>query len=736
MSADVIANRYLITRELGAGGMATVYLAQDVRHDRQVAVKVLRDTLSSAVGRDRFLQEIRTTARLQHPHILPLLDSGEADGRLYYVMPYVAGETLRARLDRGRTLPVADVVRLATELASALDYAHRSGVVHRDIKPENILLSDGLPLVADFGIALALEHAAGERLTATGSTIGTPMYMSPEQIVAAGEIDAGSDQYSLACVLYEAIAGQPPYRGPTSVAIAHEHVHAPVPSLTKTASGVSTAVADAISRALAKKRSDRFATVAEFAAALADSSTSQSTPPGTTTSEKSIVVLPFDNLSPDPGDAYLADGLTEELTADLARVHALRITARNSAIAAKARTRDVREVARLLGTRYVLEGSVRRAGAALRITAQLIDGGTDTQIWSQKYAGSMDDVFAMQERISREIVDALAVRLSTDEQRKLQEHPIANLEAYQLYLQARQALNQMSGESVARARHCLDRALALEGDNHALLGMYGALELIAFSIGVDVTDDTLRRGDAYANRALALNPRSPSGLYAKAILAEKTDIARSVEYLRQAAAVAPGAEIMGLLAIGLAVRGEEREALEYARKALPLDPLSPLVLSFVTGAAWFAGDRAQALAWTEAALHAAPDNTSVLHLAGYVFVAIGDVDRGLTLVDRAVGSDEYFSVLPNLLAHAIRRQPMPPLSAGVRTMMRADPHGSLWLADIYAAAGDRDQSLDWLGNAIRLGVANARYMSEVSPFLTRWRDDEAFQALVAQARAR
>src|SRR4029078_13367663 len=214
-----LADRYRIERELGAGGMATVYLAHDLRHDRDVAIKVLHSDLGAALGAERFLSEIRTTARLQHPHIPPLLDSGDAGGLLYYVMPVVTGETLRARLERERQLPIGEVVRIASEVASALDYAHRQAVIHRDIKPENILLHDGHALVADFGIALAVTSAGGGRLTQTGLSLGTPQYMSPEQATGEREIDARSDQYSLAAVTYEMLASEPPHTGNTMTAI-------------------------------------------------------------------------------------------------------------------------------------------------------------------------------------------------------------------------------------------------------------------------------------------------------------------------------------------------------------------------------------------------------------------------------------------------------------------------------------------------------------------------------------
>ena len=266
-----LADRYRIERELGQGGMATVYLAHDLRHDRDVAIKVVHPDLGAALGADRFLAEIRTTARLQHPHILPLLDSGSADtGLLYYVMPLVTGETLRARLTRERQLPIADATRLAREVASALDYAHRQGVIHRDIKPENILLQDGSALVADFGIALAVQRSGGQRLTQTGLSLGTPQYMSPEQAMGERTVDARSDIYALAAVTYEMLTGDPPFTGSTMQAVVAKLLSAEPERPTLTRKTIPLGVEQAVLTGLAKLPADRFATAAEFANALRD----------------------------------------------------------------------------------------------------------------------------------------------------------------------------------------------------------------------------------------------------------------------------------------------------------------------------------------------------------------------------------------------------------------------------------------------------------------------------------
>src|SRR5881409_2717864 len=266
-----LTGRYTIERELGRGGMATVYLARDLKHDRPVALKVLRPELAAVLGAERFLRENRLTAQLQHPHILTLIDSGEADDFLYYVMPYVEGESLHQRLAREGQLPLDEALRITRAVASALDFAHGRGVIHRDIKPENIMLHQGEPMVADFGIALAVSTAGRERLTETGLSVGTPAYMSPEQASSEPRLDGRSDQYSLASVLYEMLAGEPPYNGPTAQAIIAKRLTDPVPGVRRLRATVPAGVEQALRKALATEPADRFGTTAAFAEALTQS---------------------------------------------------------------------------------------------------------------------------------------------------------------------------------------------------------------------------------------------------------------------------------------------------------------------------------------------------------------------------------------------------------------------------------------------------------------------------------
>jgi serine/threonine-protein kinase len=383
-----LADRYTLERELGRGGMATVYLAQDLKHDRRVALKVLRPELAASLGPERFLREIRLCARLQHPHILAVLDSGATEsggqGQLWFTTPFVEGGSLRSRLAREGQLQVADAIRIAREVADGLHCAHQHGVIHRDIKPENILLSGGHALIADFGIARAV--AAGEerddRLTETGLTLGTPQYMSPEQAAGERTLDSRTDIYSLGCVLYEMLAGEPPFTGPNQQAILAKRLTGPAPQLS-TIREIPRAVDRAVARALARTPGDRFAISADFAAALEATPQSETVPrqvlrgtprrwrvraialaaglsaavlagylvlrPDQSSSSgppASAAVLPFVDLSPGKDQEYFSDGLTEELITRLSQIEGLRVAARTSSFQFKGRSADVREVGR------------------------------------------------------------------------------------------------------------------------------------------------------------------------------------------------------------------------------------------------------------------------------------------------------------------------------------------------------------------------------------------------------
>jgi len=544
-----LADRYTIERELGRGGMATVYLAHDPRHHRRVAIKVLKPELAAALGPERFLQEIEIAAGLTHPHILPLHDSGEATGLLYYVMPYVEGETLRNRLDRAGQLPLAEAVQITREVADALSYAHSHDVVHRDIKPENILLEAGHAVVSDFGIARAITAAAGGNLTETGIALGTPGYMSPEQGAARGHVDERSDIYSLGCVLYEMLAGEPPYTGPSAQIVISKRLTDPVPSVRRLREGIPAAIDAAVSRALAKAAADRFATAALFAEALAAppavpapvhpsrrgrpllgrrlaygvglaalallaaigiftrsparSGTSHPSP------QRMLVVLPFENLGR-PDDEYFADGMTEEVTARLAGLHGLRVVGRTSARQYKKTTKTIPQIGQDLGVDYVLEGSVRwdkppRGPSRVRVTPQLIRVSDASHVWAHVYDAVLADVFAVQSNIARQVAETLDVTLLAPEGQALDAKPTTNLEAYDYYLRGKDyQARQLDDEDAHLAVRMYQRAVQLD-PTFALA--YGALTrahlMLSWSFG---ETGELPKAQAALDRAQQLGP--------------------------------------------------------------------------------------------------------------------------------------------------------------------------------------------------------------------------------------
>ncbi len=468
--STALVDRYTIERELGAGGMATVYLAHDIKHHRKVAVKVLRPELAAVLGAERFLAEIKVTAGLQHPHILPLHDSGETDGFLYYVMPFVDGESLRERLNREKQLSVDDALGITAAVGGALDYAHESGVVHRDVKPENILLSRGHALLADFGIGRVLADADDQRLTETGLAIGTPAYMSPEQASGDRELDGRTDLYSLACVVYEMLAGEPPYSGRSLQAIMSKQLTQPIPRISAMRPAVSRQLDEVLVQALSVAPVDRYATASSFSDAL-----HQSGKAVTDLASKFIAVLTFSNLSADPENEYFSDGITEDIIAQLAKIRELRVISRTSVMQYKDRKTGLPEIARALGVSTVLEGSVRRAGNRIRVVAQLIDAETDEHIWVERYDREMTDIFALQAEIAEKIADALEAELTPPERARLARPGTEDVEAYNLHLLGRFHAQKWSPTGWQKAIEYLQEAISQDPEYaaaHATLAMF------------------------------------------------------------------------------------------------------------------------------------------------------------------------------------------------------------------------------------------------------------------------
>ena len=677
-----LANAYTIDRELGRGGMATVYLAQDVKHDRVVALKILHPDLAASLGPDRFLREIKLAARLNHPHILPLFDSGAADGFLYYVMPYVEGESLRERLDRQQQLSVDEALHHTRAIASALDYAHRQGVIHRDIKPENVMLYEGEAMVMDFGIAKAVS-AAGDTLTQTGMMVGTPAYVSPEQAAGEVKIDGRSDQYSLACVLYEMLTGERPFTGPTTQAVLAKRFTETVTPLRSVRSNIPEYVERAVSKAMTTDAAGRFPTASLFAQALTTGLTTptdtQTMPQQAVSAAKSVAVLPFANMSADPENEYFTDGMAEEIINALTKIQSLRVASRTSAFAFKGKNEDITEIGRKLKVSTVLEGSVRKMGNRLRITAQLVNVADGYHLWSERYDREMEDVFAIQDEISQAIVKALRVILSEDERKAIEKVRAAvNVEAYDYYLRGRQYFHQLRRKSLEYARQMFNKAIEIDPEYaRAYAGVADSCSMLYMYF--DAREFNIRQADIASQKALELEPELAEAHLARGIavsLSKRFDeaekefetamrldpklfeapyfygrarisqgrFAEAARLLERASMLRPedfqSPQFLALAENSMGMKAEaeitQRRALKLIEQRLELNPDDARAANL--GAATLAaiGDKERAMEFAERSLAIDPDDPMLLYNVACTYCVLGEPERALTYLERAV----------------------------------------------------------------------------------------------------
>ena len=707
-----LSSTYTIDRELGRGGMATVYLAQDGKHERLVALKVLHPDLAASLGPDRFLREIKLAARLNHPHILPLHDSGDAAGFLYYVMPYVEGESLRERLDRDRQLPIDEAVHHGRAIASALDYAHRQGIVHRDIKPENVMLYEGEAMVMDFGIAKAVSSAGSETLTQTGMMVGTPAYVSPEQAAGETNLDGRSDQYSLGCVIYEMLTGERPFSGATPQAVMAKRFTETVKPVRSIRSTIPEPVERAVSRAMATDIADRYKTAAQFAQALASGSMTTPTdtatmPQQTVSSAKSVAVLPFANMSNDAENEYFADGMAEEIINALSKIQALRVASRTVSFAQKGKNDDLAEVGKKLRVSTVLDGSVRRMGNRLRITAQLVNVADGYQLWSERYDREMEDIFAIQDDISQAIVKALRVILTEGEKKQIEKARAVNVQAYDYYLRGRQYFHQLRRKSIEYAKQMFNKAIEIDPEYaRAHAGVADCYSLLYTYF--DAREFNLRQADISSNRALELEPE----------LAE--------------AHVARG------LAVSLSKRFDEAE--QEFETALRLDP------KLFEAAYWFARSRLaqgmyeEAVKLLERALSLRPEENQTWGFLGQAQAGMGKKDEAAESYRRQVKLiDEHLELNPDdpracilgAVANAIIGDKERAVQFA-KQAMQVDPDDPMLLYNVactYAQLDMSDEALSALEHAVEKGWGDKNWIEHDSD-LDSLRDTTRYKAIV------
>jgi len=739
-------DRYAVQDLLGAGGMAQVFRATDRKHGRQVAIKVLRPEVGASLGAERFISEIQICASLSHPHILPLYDSGTASSLLYYVMPLVEGESLRDRLNRERQLALDDALHVARGVAAALAYAHARGIVHRDIKPENILLCAGEPIVADFGIAKAVTVAGDTSTTGVGIAVGTPAYMSPEQASGESDVDGRSDIYSLGCVLYEMLSGDPPYTGPTAMAITARKLVEAVPSISRIRETVPPGVERIIGRSLAKAPADRYASAWDLAQALAGGAASPFGEPAFSTTAvraaeaeaplHSVAVLPFANMSGNPEDEFFSDGLSEELIHVLGKVDGLSVVARTSAFAFKNSPDDVRAIGRRLNVGSVLEGSVRRSGSRLRVTTQLVKAADGYQLWSERYDRTIEDVFAVQDEIAKATAEALKVTLLGDA-RDADVSGTRNMRAHELFLRGRHAWGLRTEDGLHASVAYLLQAAELDpdfaqahaalADAYTTLGLYGALP----------ADDVMPRAEAAAERALALAPELAEALATLACVkaAYRWSWPEAEALFRQAIERQAGyATAHHWFAINcLTPQGRFDEARTELAAALKHDPLNPSINVTVGLVAHFAGDAGAAVEAFRRTIEIDPGFGMARFFLGETFAATGQLNDAIAAFHRAAeltgGSLEVESALAHALALAGRGGEAETKLVELQERAAERHVSPVLLGQVWTGLGETTQALSELERAADQRDALLIWL-KVRPAFDPLRGQPRFQALL------
>jgi TolB-like protein/Flp pilus assembly protein TadD/tRNA A-37 threonylcarbamoyl transferase component Bud32 len=745
---------YQVLDQIGRGGMATVYLAHDAKHNRKVAIKVLRPELAATLGVERFVREIEIAAQLAHPHILPLFDSGEAEGVLYYVMPYVEGESLRDRLEREQKLPVEEAIRLADQVASALTYAHERGVVHRDIKPENILLTGDQAIVADFGIARAVEAAGGERITGTGLAIGTPAYMSPEQAMGTVEVTASTDVYALGCVVYEMVGGRAPFEGPTPHAVLAKHAVDPVPSLRTVDPSVPLSVERAVARALAKDPADRFPSASAFAEALTTGTVVTRASPrrwrwralgiaagvvllaagwglvailGGSSIER-LAVLPLTNLTNDPTQEYLVEGVHEALISELAQL-GLSVIARTTMRQYQNTAKPIGEIAEELGAQAVIEGSLFRAGDSLEITARLYRGANEQEIWTGSYDGDLPNVVALYRGFARAIADEIQLNLRPEVAARLSRASPVNPGVYEAYLKGMYYLNQSTEEDFERAMDYFQLAVERNpADPLAYAGL--ALAYVTLGHGPAPPPDAWQRGRAAAERAVRLDSTLAEGWAALADIKTyfEWDWVNAERAFRRADELNPSLPMNHYhYAWYLIMHGRVEEALAEHRRAQELDPLTPLHTVWLPGIYLYGGRYRQALAEARKVVQAYPNNAVALFVLGTSAAQMGQYDEAIAAHEKMVGINRRWRFALGRTYALVGRTDD---ARRILEELEAEPPtswGAIGLADLHTALGNRDEAFRWLNYEPPHGWLP---WSRVNPALEPLRQDPRFHELL------
>jgi serine/threonine-protein kinase len=737
---------FAIERELGGGGMSHVFLVADAALSRRIVVKVLPPNPNAKVDAERFAREIRIAASLQHPCIVPVLTAGILDDLPYYTMPFVAGESLRAKLNTGQLLPVARAVRVVRDVASAIAHAHEHGVAHRDLKPDNVLLSSGYAVVTDFGIAKAVSSSREEvdpELTSRGMTVGTPAYMAPEQASADPAADHRVDLYALGIMAYETLTGHRPFTGRTAQELLVAHItRAPTP-ITDRRLDLPPGLSDLVMRCLAKSADDRPSATEVVdildgvASAVGHGTTTPSASAPTAAALPSIAVLPFVNLTGTPDNDYLADGIAEEILNALARLRTMHVAARSSSFAFRGSSIDLKAVGERLGVRAVLEGSVRRSGDRLRVTVQLADVSTGFQLWSERYDRQVADVFDVEDEIASAVVDTLKVTLLKAPGAPLAPRHTTRMDAYELYLRGRHAWTNV-GASIERALGHFEAALEIDPDFALAHAGVADMFIIAgiFELMPPAEAFPLARVAAERARSLDESLSEAHASLGAISLFHDWDFPAARAALERSIALNPSnAGAYGWLAMYHTFRGDHDSALEWARRAVQVDPLAATAAYTELFTLYTARRFEEAVACAERVLSLNPAYGEGYRCLGACLLALGRNGPALDALRQAVKVGEAYAwavaTLASALAYLGDTDEAERLLADLETRATDEWISPMSRGVVYAALGRTADALSTLEQSIEerdpwvVGIA-------VEPAWDSLRGTPPFEALIAK----
>ena len=725
---------YKILSKLGEGGMGVVYKAEDTKLKRPVALKFLPPELTRDSGaKERFIHEAQAASGLQHHNICTIHEIEETrEGRLFICMDCYEGETLKGKVARG-SLPVEEAIDLVTQVAEGLAKAHESGIVHRDIKPANIMVTkDGVVKILDFGLA---KLAGVTGVTRTGTTMGTAAYMSPEQ--ARGEdVDHRTDIWSLGVVLYEMVTGHLPFKGEHEQAVIYMILNQDPPSLAGFRSDIPDAFQQIVAKALEKDRAHRYQNVGALVNDLRTSSAPGAPPPKP---KKSIVVLPFEDISPGKDNEYFSDGLTEEIITDLSKIDAMRVISRSSAMVLKGTPKSTKTIGRELNVQYVLEGSVRKAGNNLRITAQLIDATNDAHLWAEKYSGTLDDVFDIQEKVSRAIVDSLKLKFSPEQEQRMADRPIPNVHAYECYLRAKREIETFTEDGLERALRYLQKGLEIVGENAMLYAGMGYVFWQYVNIGIE-QENYLDKAEECAKKAFEMDPESTQGHFLLGmIMLMGGDQQESAQHFKKVLTASPNdPDALGWLASVCFNAGKPAAAFPLIDRLLEIAPLNSLAYAKQGLARYYDGQFDLAFESLVKSHQMEPESPVSTWLCALLLGSQGRFEEAVSFVDNNVdiASKNLFAQLSVFLKRALLGDDnvSDVMTREFIATARRDRQYSCSVAGLYALLGHKEESLDWLENAVNRGFINYPFLSQHDPLLKNVRGEERFEKLMERVK--